>query len=154
MAELKTKATRADVAAFLERIDDATKRDDSRRIAALMAEATGATATLWGDSIVGFGQRRYRYASGREVDWFVIGFAPRKSAISLYLSTGEPLDPALLQQLGRHKMGKGCLTIARLADVDAKVLDRLIRARATAQSGEADAPSTASEKPAARRTRR
>ena len=105
MAELKTKATRADVAAFLERIDDATKRDDCRRIAALMAEATGATATLWGDSIVGFGQRRYRYASGREVDWFVIGVGPRKSAIGLYLSTGEPLDAALLLELGRHNRG-------------------------------------------------
>jgi len=127
MAELKTRATRASATAYLEEIEDDVRRADCRRIATLMAKATGATATMWGESIIGFGARHYRYASGREGDWFVVGLASRKSGISVYLSCGEALDPALLKQLGKHKMGKGCLTIARLADVDAKVLDRLIR---------------------------
>jgi hypothetical protein len=127
MAELKTKATRASAAAFLESIEDDRRRVDCRTIAALMAKATGATATMWGESIVGFGAHHYRYASGREVDWFVVGFAPRRNAISLYLSCCEAPDPATLKQLGKHKMGKDCLAIARLADVDAKVLARLIR---------------------------
>lgn len=127
MAELKTRATRASAADFLEGIEHAGRREDCCRIAKLMAKATGATATMWGDSIIGFGARRYRYASGREGDWFVVGLASRKNGISVYLSCGEAPDPVLLKQLGKHKMGKGCLTIARLADVDAKVLDRLIR---------------------------
>lgn len=127
MAELKTKATRASAAAFLESIEEDGRRADCRTIAALMAKATGATATMWGESIVGFGARHYRYASGREGDWFVVGFAPRKNAISLYMSSCEAPDPALLKQLGKHRMGKGCLAIARLADVDTKVLVRLIR---------------------------
>ena len=126
MAEVKTKATRASATAYIEKIEDEVRREDCRRIAALMAKATGATATMWGESIIGFGTRRYRYASGREGDWPVIAFASRKNGISLYLSSCEAPDPALLKQLGKHKMGKGCLTIARLADVDAKVLDRLI----------------------------
>jgi len=132
MAELKTRATRASATAYLERIEDEVRREDCRRIATLMAKATGATATMWGESIIGFGVRHYRYASGREGDWFVVGLASRKSGISVYLSSGEAPDPALLKQLGRHKMGKGCLTIARLADVDVKVLERLIRAAAAA----------------------
>jgi len=127
MAELKTRATRASASACIEKIEDEARREDCRRIAALMAKATGSTATMWGESIIGFGARHYRYASGREGDWFVVGLASRKSGISVYLSCDEAPDPALLKQLGKHKMGKGCLTIARLADVDAKVLERLIR---------------------------
>jgi len=132
MAELKTKATRASATACLDSIADEGRRADCRRIAALMAKATGATATMWGESIIGFGTRHYRYASGREGDWFVVGLASRKSGISVYLSCGEAPDPVLLKQLGKHRMGKGCLTIARLADVDVKVLERLIRAAAAA----------------------
>jgi Domain of unknown function (DU1801) len=132
MAELKTRATRASATAYLEKIEDEVRREDCRRIANLMAKATGATATMWGESIIGFGAHHYRYASGREGDWFKVGLASRKNGISVYLSCGGTPDPALLKQLGRHKMGKGCLTIARLADVDVKVLERLITAAAVA----------------------
>ena len=132
MAELKTKATRASATAYLDGIADEARRADCRRIATLMAKATGATATMWGESIVGFGTRAYRYASGRTGDWFVVGLASRKGGISVYLTCGEAPDPVLLKQLGKHRMGKGCLTIGRLADVDVKVLERLIRAAAAA----------------------
>lgn len=127
MAKAKTRATRASATAHLEGIEDEVRREDCRRIAALMSKATGASATMWGESIIGFGARHYRYASGREGDWFAVGLASRKNGISVYLTCGEAPDPALLKQLGKHKMGKGCLTITRLADVDTKVLERLIR---------------------------
>lgn len=127
MAEAKTKATRASATAHIESIEDEVRRQDCRRIAALMSKATGEKATMWGDSIIGFGTRHYRYASGREGDWPLVALASRRKGISIYLSCCEAPDPALLKQLGKHRMGKGCLTIARLADVDAKVLDRLIR---------------------------
>lgn len=134
MAELKTKATRASAAGFLHRIEDPERRADCARIAALMASATGAPATMWGDAIVGFGARHLRYASGREVDWFVVGFSPRKRDISLYLSSCAGPDAALLNQLGRHRTGKACLYIGRLADVDVGILDRLIRTAVAAQA--------------------
>jgi hypothetical protein len=127
MAELKTRATRASATAYIGKIEDEVRREDCRRIAALMAKATGSTATMWGESIIGFGARHYRYASGREGDWFAVGLASRRNGISVYLSCEDAPDPALLKQLGKHKMGKGCLTIARLADVDVSVLERLIR---------------------------
>lgn len=136
MAEVKTKATRASATAHVEKIEDEGRREDCRRIARLMAKATGVTATMWGESIIGFGTRHYRYASGREGDWPVVAFASRKNGISVYLSCCEAPDPALLKQLGKHRMGKGCLTFARLADVDAKVLDRLIRTSVAATIAE------------------
>ena len=127
MAELKTKKTEADPGDFLGKIKDAATRKDCADIAALLQRITGAAAKMWGPSIVGFGSRRLKYPSGREIDWMVAGFSPRKAAIVLYLPGELAKQAALLKKLGKHSTGKGCLYIRKLADVDTKVLDELIR---------------------------
>lgn len=128
MAELKTKQNSASVAAFLAVIDDPQQRSDARKIAALMRAASGSRAKMWGTSIVGFGSYHYKYASGREGDWPVVGFSPRKQNLSLYIMAGFSQFDALLAKLGKHKVGKSCLYIRRLADVDEKVLRKLVDA--------------------------
>ena len=128
MAELKTKPTDASVEAFLQGIADERKRQDSFTLLQMMGEVTGAAPRLWGSSIVGFGDYHYAYASGREGDWFVAGFAPRKEALTLYLMGGLEPHAELLARLGKHKVGKGCVYIKRLQDVDTGVLRSLIAA--------------------------
>jgi Domain of unknown function (DU1801) len=123
---LKTRPTDASVNAFLAAIPDESRREDCVTVARLMREATGAEPRMWGTSIVGFGSHRYRYESGREGDWFVIGFAPRKQDLTLYLTYGFDRHPALMKKLGRHKAGRACLHIRRLSDVDLEVLKKLI----------------------------
>jgi hypothetical protein len=126
MAELKTRPTDASVADFLAGVPDEQRREDCRTVAKIMAKATGAKARMWGPSIVGFGDRRYKGASG-ETDWFVIGFSPRKKDLTLYIM-GLPRYKELLGGLGKHKTsGGGCLYINRLSDVDLGVLERLVR---------------------------
>lgn len=127
MAELKTKPTSSSVQAFLNQIADENKRADAFTILKLMQEATGAEPRMWGTSIVGFGERKYKYANGREGDWFIVGFAPRKQDLTLYLSYAVLGDRARLERLGKFKTGKACLYIKRLTDVDLKVLKQLIR---------------------------
>ena len=124
MAEPKTKATKAGLATLLETVD-ADRRDDCEALAAMMEKATGKKGVLWGPKIVGFGDHRLVYDSGRELDWFEVGFSPRKSELVLY---GVSLDPAALKKLGKYKTGKGCLYVKRLADVDATVLRGMIAA--------------------------
>ncbi|HEX8734823.1 MAG TPA: DUF1801 domain-containing protein [Pyrinomonadaceae bacterium] len=126
MAENKTKLTEASVEEFLNGIEDENVRRDTQKIAALMQKATGAKPRMWGDSIVGFGYRRVKSASGRESDWMKIGLSPRKQNITLYLSTGEAWNEDLLSRLGKHKTGMGCLYVKRLSDVDENVLQELI----------------------------
>ena len=126
MAENKTKATDASVEAYLTAIEDDGRRNDCKTIAALMSRITKAEPRLWGPSIVGFGSYHYKYPSGREGDAGVTGFASRKGDISVYLAASGPNQEQLLAQLGRHKMAKSCLYIRKLADVDIKVLERLI----------------------------
>lgn len=126
MAELKTKKTDANVEEFLNKIADEKVRADSKKIAEMMEKATGAKPNMWGDAIVGFGEQRLKYASGRELDWMHIGFSPRKANITLYLNQGQGWDENLLSNLGKHKVGMGCLYIKRLSDVDEKVLEKLI----------------------------
>ncbi len=130
MAELKTRPQggAAEVKAFLAAIPDAARRADAQAIFKLMREATGKPAQLWGDSIVGFGRYHYKYASGREGDWFLTGFSPRKQALTLYIMTGFTRYAALLAKLGKFKTGKSCLYLNRLADVDLAVLRELIEA--------------------------
>ncbi|HET8947980.1 MAG TPA: DUF1801 domain-containing protein [Candidatus Polarisedimenticolia bacterium] len=126
MAEPKTRETKASVAAFLGKITDAERRKDCKAIAAMMRRATGAAPKMWGTAIVGFGSRPLKYASGRELDWPLVAFSPRKGDLTLYL--GPPDAHAdLLKGLGKHKTSKACLYIKRLADVDRKVLESLIR---------------------------
>ena len=127
MAEMKTKASKASVQDFLGGIDDAEQRKDSQALAKLMREITGAAPKMWGPSIVAFGSCVYRYPNGREMDWFPVGFSPRKSALTLYLMGGLEPHAALLKKLGKHKTGKGCLYINRLGDVDVAVLEKVIR---------------------------
>ena len=116
--ELKTKKTNASVTEFLAAIPEAELRADCRAVAKLMKKATGAPAKMWGTSIVGFGDREYQGASG-STRWMVMGFAPRKANLTLYLLGGIQREPALLKKLGKHKTGKGCLYVKRLyADVD------------------------------------
>ena len=127
MAELKTKKTKQSVAAFLAGVEDPQARRDCKTLVGLMEEATGAKARMWGTSIVGFGDYRYKSArTGREGDWFVVGFAPRKGTLALYLLSGLHKHDALLRKLGKHKTGKGCLYIKTLDDVDRSVLRDLI----------------------------
>lgn len=126
MAELKTKKTTASVEDFLNAIPDAQRREDCFVLAALMQEATQSPPSMWGESIVGFGSYHYKYASGREGDWFVVGFAPRKQDLTLYLMGGLEQREALLSRLGKHKTGKGCLYVKRLTDVDMVVLRELV----------------------------
>ena len=127
MSELKTKSTDADVEAFLTTLD-ATRQQDCRTLVALLSEVTGALPVLWGPSIVGFGRYHYRYPTGQEGDWFLVGFSPRKTALTLYVTAGFAHYESLLAKLGRHTTGKSCLYLKRLSDVDADVLRELVSA--------------------------
>ena len=124
----KTQPSDASVAAFVAGIADERRRCDSERLIALMSEVTGEPATLWGPSIIGFGSYHYRYASGREGDAPLVGFSPRKTALTLYASADEGVRAELLARLGPHKVGKSCVYVKRLADVDEQALADLIRA--------------------------
>lgn len=125
MAEAKTKPTAVPLDTFLAGIADPERRADCAAIAALMQAATGETAVLWGN-IIGFGSYRYRYASGREGDWPLVSFSPRKGDISLYLAADYPRRAEQLARLGRHKTGKSCIYVRRLADIDQGVLREMI----------------------------
>jgi len=126
MAELKTKPSDLSVEGFLNSIDDEARRRDALSLLDIMQQVTGTKPKMWGNSIVGFGKRHYRYASGREGDWFLVGFSPRKANLTLYLSYADIQNEALRQKLGKHKTGKGCLYIKQLADVDLSILRELI----------------------------
>jgi hypothetical protein len=127
MAELKTTATDSDVEAFLDGVADPERQRDARTVCALLAQVTKQPAVMWGSSIVGFGHRRLRYPDGREIDWMLIGFSPRKANTTLYLSGGLDLYADLLADLGKHTTGKGCLYVKRLSDVDPAVLKKIVR---------------------------
>jgi len=128
MAELKTKLNDASVEAFLNGIEDETKRKDSFTILEMMQEVTGAEPKMWGASIIGFGHSRYKYASGREGDWMLTGFSPRKQNLTLYIMGGFEPHEAIMAKLGKHACGKGCLYIKKLKDVDLATLRELIKA--------------------------
>ena len=126
MAELKTKPTKASVKAFLNKISDEQRRKDCQTVSDLMQRATGEVPKMWGSSIVGFGRYQYRYASGHEGEWPIIGFSPRKNDLTLYIMRGFDESQSLLDRLGKFKTGKSCLYIKRLADIDVPVLKKLI----------------------------
>jgi len=127
VAELKTQPHEGSVEAFLNGVEEDGKREDAFALLKLMEEVTGEAATMWGDSIVGFGSYHYRYASGREGDWFLTGFSPRKRNLTVYIMAGFDEYEALLEKLGKFKTGKSCLYVKRLADVDLDVLRELVR---------------------------
>ena len=129
LAEIKTKPTAASVEEFINNIQDAQKRKDSFVLLEMMKEATGEEAVLWGNSIIGFGNKRYKSpATGRAVDWLLIGFSPRKANLSLHMSIGIKEHAAALEKLGKHKTGVGCLYINKLEEIDLKVLRKIIDA--------------------------
>jgi len=128
MAELKTKPTTKSVAKFLAAVSDDARRADCQAIADMMTKVTKAESKMWGTSIVGFGDYHYVYESGRENDWFMVGFSPRKKDISVYLMGGLQHQADLLAKLGRHKTGKGCLYINNLEDIDFTVLTKMVKA--------------------------
>ena len=130
LADIKTKQNEASVEDFIEGIADEQKRKDSYAILKLMEKATKAKPKMWGASLIGFGNLRYKSpATGREVDWFIIGFSPRKANMSIYLMDLK-MHAEALKKLGKHKTGAGCLYINKLADVDVKILDKMIVAAA------------------------
>ena len=126
MADLKTKSHNASVPAFLKSVEHETRRRDAKVINEMMTRITGEKPKMWGPSIVGFGSYHYKYASGREGDWMMTGFSPRKSAMSLYIMTGYGEFDEIMSRLGKHKTGKACLYINKLENIDMVVLEELI----------------------------
>ena len=127
MAENKTKPTQLKVSEFIAGIEDKAKRDDCRELMKLMAKITGNRAKMWGTAIVGYGKYHYKYESGREGDFFLTGFSPRKQALSIYIVSGFSINPELMEKLGKYKTGKSCLYVKKLDDVDRSVLEQLVK---------------------------
>ncbi len=128
MAELKTKETNADVSEFIETFaNNEQKKQDAYALVKLMQDFTGFEPKMWGPSIIGFGQYHYKYASGHEGDMPLVGFSPRKAAISLYIFDDAPGQRELLAKLGKHKMGKACIYVNKLADINLDIVKELIR---------------------------
>lgn len=128
LAEIKTKATVSSVEDFIHAVPHEQKRKDSFVLLELMTKISGAAPVMWGSAIIGFGDKRYKSAtSGREVDWFKIGFSPRKANLSLYLVSGLQEHAEALNKLGKHKTGAGCLYINKLDDVNLEVLEAMIK---------------------------
>lgn len=126
MAGNKTTPTDQSVDLFIEAIPDEARRADCRNLLQLMEEVTGEKPKMWGPSMVGFGSYHYRYDSGREGDWFLAGFSPRRHDLTVYITAGFERYDALMKRLGRHKTGRSCLYIKRLSDVDQGVLRELV----------------------------
>lgn len=127
MAEAKTRPTTESVEKFLNGIADEQRREDCFRLVAIMKAATKTEPEMWGTSIVGFGQHQYKGASGTTAEWPLIGFSPRKNDLTLYLMAGFLRHAESLKKLGKHKTGKGCLYLKKLADVDESTLKTIIK---------------------------
>ena len=127
MSENKTRPTNQSVVGFIGEVEHKTRREDGFTLLDMMSEITGEEAVLWGSSIIGFGSYHYKYESGREGDMPLVGFSPRKQSMTLYIMPGFEHYEDLLDQLGKHKIGKSCLYVNKLADVDEDVLRRLIK---------------------------
>ena len=127
MAELKTKPNDQSVEAFLNSVANEKRREDSFKVLDLMKEVTQQEPKMWGDSIIGFGSYHYKYASGRDADWFLTGFSPRKQSLTLYIMSGFDEYDNLLQKLGKYTTGKSCLYIKKLEDVDLQTLEELVK---------------------------
>lgn len=127
----KTQPTKQKVSEFINEIEDKRKRADCRELMKLMSGVTGNRAKMWGPSIIGYGKYHYKYASGREGDFFLTGFSPRKQALTVYIISGFELNPDLMAKLGKFKTGKSCLYIKSLDDIDRPVLAQLIEESVT-----------------------
>ena len=127
MAELKTQKNNASVIAFLGAVENDQRKKDSFTVMELMKKITKSEPAMWGPSIIGFGSYHYKYASGREGDWFLTGFSPRKQSLTLYIMSGFKKYDEILNRLGKYKTGKSCLYINKLEDIDFDVLKELIQ---------------------------
>lgn len=127
MAELKTKENDQSVDAFLNSIEDEKKREDCFTVLKIMKQITKKEPKMWGNSIVGFGNYHYKYETGREGDYFLTGFSPRKQNLTLYIMAGFSQYEELMQKLGKYKTGKSCLYLKKLEDIDQKILKELIK---------------------------
>jgi len=129
LAKIKTTQTEASVDAFINKVENEQKRKDSFAIVKMMQKASGEKPKMWGSSIIGFGNKRYKSpATGREVDWMKIGFSPRKASLTLYLMLDSKAKAPFLKKLGKYKTDGGCIYINKLEDVDLKVLEGMIGA--------------------------
>jgi len=126
MAELKTKPHKGSVTEFLKSVSNEIRRKDAQTVLKLMKQITGERPKMWGPTMVGFGSYHYKYASGREGDWFVTGFSPRSQALTLYIMAGFTRYDSLMKKLGKYKTGRSCLYIKNLEDIDTKVLKQLV----------------------------
>lgn len=126
MSYLKTKENDANVIAYINTIEDDAKKEDALILLKLMERITGFKAKMWGNRIIGFGNYLYKIKAGKEGEWFLTGFSPTKTNLSLHLMFGLTEETDLLGKLGKHKIGKGCLYLKKLADVDILVLEKLI----------------------------
>lgn len=126
MAANKTRPTKVRVSDFLNAVEDPQRQSDAKKVAAMMRRVTGKQGTMWGPAIVGYGEYHYRYDSGREGDFMMVGFSPRKQNLALYIMPGFEAFPELMKNLGKYKTGKSCLYINKLDDVDEKVLEKLV----------------------------
>ena len=129
MADLKTKQTTTSVADFIAAVPDETRRKDAETLCAMMERLTGDPPAMWGPSIIGFGRYRYTYESGHTGEMCRIGFSPRKAELVIYVLDGNADQREVLDRLGKHKTGKGCLYIKKLADVDVSVLEAIVQAK-------------------------
>lgn len=127
MAELKTKKNDGSVEDFLKSIENQKRMEDSFLVLDMMKKITKSEPSMWGPSIIGLGHYHYKYASGRENDWFLTGFSPRKQSLTLYIMNGFKRYDEILSRLGKYKTGKSCLYINKLEDIDIKVLEELIK---------------------------
>jgi len=125
--ELKTKETDNSVIEFIETVESPKKREDAYRLLEIFTETTGYEGKMWGPSIIGFGSYHYKYPTGHEGDFMLVGFSPRKAKISLYFATGDLKREELLERFGKHTTGKACVYINKVADIDVEVLKELIR---------------------------
>ncbi|MDG0866386.1 DUF1801 domain-containing protein [Candidatus Lucifugimonas marina] len=126
MAELKTKKNGGDIKAFIASVQNSTRRSDAEELLKIMRAVTSDQGSMWGESLVGFGSYNYTYKSGHSGTWFAVGFSPRKQNTVMYIMPGFEEQTSLLERLGKHKIGKSCLYINKLADVDLDVLRQLI----------------------------
>jgi hypothetical protein len=128
VAQNKTRPSQQAAEDFIAAVENPQRQADSHELLALMSEVTGEKATMWGPSLIGFGQYHYKYASGREGDFFLTGFSPRKQSMTIYIMPGFDFAPDLMASLGKYKTGKSCLYISKLDDVDRDILKQLVEA--------------------------
>lgn len=126
MSDNKTKPTEVPVSSFISAVEPEQKRKDAEKLLALFEQLTGKPAKMWGPSIIGFDEYHYKYDSGREGDFLATGFSPRKTALTLYIMAGFSNYESQLKKLGKFKMGKSCLYVKKLDDIDMNVLSEMI----------------------------